>query len=93
MVKNNGREAGKVGVTVTINAIPAGRNVGRVNLGFLAGRHNTIVAGRTVISDRNDLVKDTASKGPSRAVAITTIQGGHQVAGRWFTGCRNTIVT
>ena len=37
-------------------------------------------------------MKDTAGEGPPRVVAITAIQSGHQMADRWLTGRRNTIV-
>lgn len=74
MVKNNGRKAGKVGVTVTIRAIQAGWNVGRINLGYLADRHNTIVARSTVSNDTSsNMIKDATGKGAPRGVASNTI--------------------
>lgn len=101
LMKDDTGKAGKVGVTVTNRAIRdssrnvrgSSRNVRRVDLGIFADRHNTIVARITVISNRNDLMKDTTGKGTPRAVANNAIQCGHQVADRWLAGRRNTIVT
>ncbi len=94
MVKNYSREAGKVVGIVATRAIQASGYVGRVNLGILAGRHYTIVAGCTVINDTCcDMIEDATGKGAPRCMANITVVQGDQVANRWFTGRRNTIVT
>jgi len=97
LMKDDTGKAGKVagvGGIVTTRAIQNGRNVGRVNLGILADRHYTIVAGRTVINDTCcDMIEDATGKGAPRCMANITIVEGDQVASRWLTGRRNTIVT
>ena len=86
---------GKIGIVddiVTRRAIQGRRNVGRVGLGIPPGCYDTVVTGRTISSDQNDLMKDATGKGtPGVVVANITIFHGHHVADSWLRGRRNTM--